>query len=126
MITLENANLKMIIQGYQGALQWATSDRDDESLEDYDFSTEATDKINADCLKFYQDNLDLVLEILEVSDRNYDYSSIGHDFFLTRERHGAGFWDRGFGKLGDDITDICQTFGESFPYLGDDDLIYVS
>jgi hypothetical protein len=33
--------------------------------------------------------------------RNLEPGQVGHDFWLTRNRHGAGFWDRGYGKLGD-------------------------
>lgn len=34
-----------------------------------------------------------------------------HDFHLTRNGHGAGFWDRGLGELGDTLTDLAKTFG---------------
>lgn len=35
---------------------------------------------------------------------------IGHDFALTRAGHGAGFWDRGAGEIGDVLTDIAEMF----------------
>jgi len=35
----------------------------------------------------------------------------GHDFWLTREGHGAGFWDRGLGIAGDRLSDAATTFG---------------
>jgi hypothetical protein len=35
----------------------------------------------------------------------------GHDFWLTRNRHGAGFWDRGYGKIGQALTDACRPYG---------------
>ena len=35
----------------------------------------------------------------------------GHDFALTRNGHGAGFWDRGLGKIGDMLTDACKPYG---------------
>ena len=35
----------------------------------------------------------------------------GHDFALTRNRHGAGFWDRGLGEIGDMLTDECKPYG---------------
>jgi hypothetical protein len=37
----------------------------------------------------------------------------GHDFYLTRESHGAGFWDRGLGELGDYLTGIAKSYGEA-------------
>lgn len=38
--------------------------------------------------------------------------AIGHDFCLTRNGHGAGFWDRGLGHLGDYLTEACKGYGE--------------
>lgn len=53
-------------------------------------------------------------------------SSFGHDFWLTRNRHGAGFWDRGLGTLGKKLTEWAHTFGSSDVYLGDDGKVYLS
>lgn len=50
----------------------------------------------------------------------------GHDFWLTRNGHGAGFWDRGLGELGDKLTAMSKPYGESYLYPGDDGRIYVS
>lgn len=36
---------------------------------------------------------------------------IGHDFILTRNGHGAGFWDLGLGEIGDTLTKWAETFG---------------
>lgn len=41
---------------------------------------------------------------------------IGHDFILTANRHGAGFWDRGLPN-GDELSEIAQTFGTISAYL---------
>jgi hypothetical protein len=49
---------------------------------------------------------------------------MGHDFFLTREGHGVGFWDRGLGDLGEDLSEICREMGECNLYVGDDGKIY--
>ena len=35
----------------------------------------------------------------------------GHDFWLTRSGHGAGFWDRGLGALGDRLSDAARAYG---------------
>lgn len=39
---------------------------------------------------------------------------VGHDLWLTQNRHGAGFWDRGLGKLGEQLTEIAHWFGEMY------------
>ena len=36
----------------------------------------------------------------------------GHDFALTRNGHGTGFWDRGLGAIGDMLTDECKPYSE--------------
>lgn len=48
----------------------------------------------------------------------------GHDFWLTRNGHGAGFWDRGLEEVGDRLTAACKTYGNMDLYLGDDKRIY--
>jgi hypothetical protein len=53
-----------------------------------------------------------------------DPGQIGHDFWLTRNRHGAGFWDRGLGDKGDRLTASAQAFGEMELYVGDDGQLY--
>lgn len=44
----------------------------------------------------------------------------GHDFALTRNGHGAGFWDRGLGEVGERLSDLARLYGESSWYVGDD------
>lgn len=36
----------------------------------------------------------------------------GHDLWLTQGRHGAGFWDRGYGETGEKLTEAAHRFGE--------------
>jgi hypothetical protein len=50
----------------------------------------------------------------------------GHDFWLTRNGHGAGFWDRGLGALGDRLTQACRPYGGCDLYLGDDGKIHAT
>ena len=45
----------------------------------------------------------------------------GADFWFTRNRHGVGFWDRGYSDdVGDPLSDAAHSFGES--YLDETDL----
>jgi hypothetical protein len=37
---------------------------------------------------------------------------MGHDFWLTRNHHGAGFWDRGLGDAGKILTTLAQGYRE--------------
>lgn len=42
-----------------------------------------------------------------------DDAQNGHDFWLTREGHGAGFWDRGYGAVGDKLTAAAHGYGNA-------------
>lgn len=62
---------------------------------------------------------------------NPDYSPIqaGRDFLFTRNGHGVGFWDRGLGQVGEDLSAACG-WGTPFPeicaLLGEDRRVHVS
>lgn len=56
---------------------------------------------------------------------------IGHDFWLTRNHHGTGFWDRYSGdqegtRIGQYLTDQAHAYGESYLYVGDDGKVHAS
>lgn len=52
-------------------------------------------------------------------------NQIGHDLWLTRNGHGAGFWDRGL-PYGDVLTDKAKSLGGSYCYIGDDGKVYLT
>jgi hypothetical protein len=52
-------------------------------------------------------------------------SDIGHNFLLSRNRHGTGFWDRGWGERGDRLHAAATIYGSMGAYVGDDDQVYV-
>jgi hypothetical protein len=54
-----------------------------------------------------------------------DAESFGHDFWLTRNGHGAGFWDRGLGDLGDRLSGAAKVYGECDLYVGDDGQLHI-
>lgn len=60
----------------------------------------------------------------EAYDHGYSMSQAGHDFWLTRNGHGAGFWDRDLGELGDKLSNLAKTFGEVYVHSGDEGQIY--
>ena len=46
--------------------------------------------------------------------KGLDEEQSGHDFYLTRNGHGSGFWDRGYDKtIADELCRISKEFGES-------------
>ena len=52
-----------------------------------------------------------------------DIGLAGHDFWLTRNRHGAGFWD-GDWKDGDKLTEMSHDEGEIYLYVEDGKVHY--
>lgn len=101
--------------GYIECMLWSSVDDGGNPL-DYKYSiedidSEAIKKIKSDCNLFIFKAGDLLDSIED--------SQAGHDFWLTRNHHGAGFWGRGLGKIGDDLTKLSNTFGEIFPYIND-------
>lgn len=75
-----------------------------------DVADETMAEMRGDCIAFLREAEEKHGAELERADITSD--QFGHDFWLTRNHHGAGFWDRGLGKLGDDLTKIAQTRGE--------------
>lgn len=63
----------------------------------------------------------------EVADEmEADSDQAGHDFWLTKEHHGCGFWDGDWSKeAGKALTDASHTFSEDNLYVGDDGRIYI-
>jgi hypothetical protein len=82
-----------------------------------DFAEETLDQIKVDCKSFQTRAGELL--------SNIDQVQAGHDFWLTRNHHGAGFWDRGYGEIGEKLTSISHEYGELSPYKGDDGKVYL-
>ena len=108
-------NTKEFINGYIECMLWSTMDSEgnflDESFGAEDVSFDCFNKINADCKRFIEAAGELLTSI--------DPSSAGHDFWLTRNGHGAGFWDRNMGETGEKLTLLACSFGEFNIYVED-------
>lgn len=52
-----------------------------------------------------------------VSTGELDFSQHGHDFALTRNGHGAGFWDRGYGEAGESLAAAARVYGSEEIYV---------
>ena len=57
----------------------------------------------------------------EAHDVAHDPGLAGHNFWLTCNGHGSGFWD---GDWPARLTEASEQFGEFDLYVGDDGLIY--
>lgn len=78
----------------------------------------------ADCAAFEDSHADSLELAYWANDGQYTATQAGIDFWLTRNGHGAGFWDRGLGKTGDELTIYAHAFGGVDVYVGDDGKVY--
>lgn len=83
-----------------------------------------------DCVDFIEANqelLDSLPEGYSVSNdtRDMPYSMAGHDFILTRNGHGIGFWERGLGELGDNLTKASKNYGSCNLEINDDNTLII-
>ena len=85
-------------------------------------------RLTEDCRQFYEENAGTwAWERKRGSEEWTDDQMAGHDFALTRNGHGAGFWDGGWHEAaGIVLTEACKAFGEVSLYRGDDGRVYVS
>jgi len=83
----------------------------DDNYDTCDFTEEALASLRKDCENFWEANYAL-LQRTEADDEQN-----GHDFWLTRNGHGAGFWDRGYGEVGELLSKACKPYGSVYLYV---------
>lgn len=81
-----------------------------------DIAAAALASMMADCAAFCDAN---------AADIGDEHERAGHDFWLTRNGHGCGFWDGDWSEeVGDRLTKASEAYGECDLYVGDDGFIY--
>jgi hypothetical protein len=112
--------LDLFTESYIETALWSSTDDSDRPLDDNfdetDIAKETLDQMIEDCKDFQQANW---------SDISGDLRRAGHDFWLTRNGHGAGFWDGDWpGEVGRRLTDNSKAYGSVTLYVGDDGKIH--
>ena len=120
--------LNNFTEAYLVAALWSSNDDDGEPL-DNNYSLSNIDvrtltNVAIECEKFQLDNFPLLEQAYKKP--GYTDEQAGHDFWLTRNGHGTGFWDRDLGDVGDLLTKKCKEQGSSDCYVGDDGQIYLT
>lgn len=118
--------LDLFTLSYIEAMLWAELDDADEPLDKNhtaaDIAPEALRSIVADCTKFQETNAAHIACEGSLGERH-----AGHDFWLTRNGHGAGFWDGDWPEeAGNAMSASAKAFGSSDVYVGDDGQLWVS
>lgn len=105
---------------YIETLLWSESDEHGKPLEGLysvdDLAPETLEAIKEDCAGFQKSQSGHIVGREELA---------GHDFCLTRNGHGAGFWDGDWPEeAGEVLTIASKPFGTMDLYVGDDGLLY--
>jgi hypothetical protein len=123
---------------YIEAALWSTNDASDESGgEPLDKNYDASDidkhshnELKREARRFFDDNIDDIQAGPFSGKRRHGgnaYAAAGHDFWLTRNGHGVGFWDGDWPEPeATRLTDASKEYGEVNLYVGDDGKIYAS
>lgn len=122
---MHSDNFQQFVDAYFACALWSSlADVDgaeflEEVAEAGDIAPESREAQEEECRDFFDANLQALTQA--VQHPGYTWASAGHDFWLTRCGHGAGFWDRGLpGGIGDTLSEAARVYGNIDPYLGDD------
>lgn len=129
-------------RAYIAAALWSSVDDDGDPLDsrydESDIAPETLAYMVEDCARFQRENDSLLTAAASsgkygmprgsVDTRGIGWHSAddlaGHDFWLTRCEHGVGFWDRGLGDIGEQLTAAAKAFGNMDLYVADDGKIW--
>jgi len=133
LITMLIGRLDEFTLAYIECALWSTNDEStpaggeplDTNYAVDSLTPETLESIAADCKRFQEENADDIAAGPDHPEYTAAAERAGHDFWLTRNGHGAGFWDGDWGdELGERLTAACKKYGEVNLYVGDDGLIY--
>lgn len=131
--TITKSDFAEFVAGYIECALWSSSDESDESGGEpldsnytwEDIHPDTLDKMKRECAKFLKANRHLI------SDDVCKYKGCpvmefaGHDFWLTRNGHGCGFWDGDWDEsVESELTRSANKFGTADLYIGDDGKIH--
>jgi thioredoxin reductase (NADPH) len=125
-------------EAYIRALLWSSTDESDpeggggrpmdENYSESDFAPATLEAVERDCAAFQKANAKLLAKAYKVGRNNeggkYTPANAGHDLALSRNGHGAGYFDRDLGTVGDKLQDAATELGEFQLYVGDDGKVY--
>ena len=125
-------HIEEFFKGYLSALVWSENTGDmyegeharysiTDEHDESDMTLDAISESFEDCNDFVSHNI----AMLEARELATDWASMGHDFALTRNGHGAGFWDRGL-RFDNELSDECEPYGSAHLMMGDDGLLFIT
>jgi hypothetical protein len=132
------AAFNSFFDGYVTAALWSSTDNADESggepldknYDRGDIAEKSLAKMKRDCIAFMRKNKSDLGDFVSENPRGSEgdpWALAGHCFWLNRNGHGTGFWDRGVNeKLGQRLSAASEKARSSDIYVGDDGKLHVS
>ena len=108
---------------------WSSTDDSGEPLYsskycDAELSSNTLAIFKDDCRRFEMELHKLLAPLDDLVIRSMP-DHFAHDFWLTRNHHGAGFWDGDYPEpIATQLTNLAHSFGECNLYVGDDHLMH--
>ena len=133
---IRTTNLDIFTRAYIETALWSSNDEStpqggepmDANYSEKDIHPDTLAQMVEDCSKFQEQFYALFSQEGACLRCGPDYDEIGHaghDFWLTRNGHGAGFWDGSWSEdVESQLTRGAKAFGEFTLYIGDDGLIH--
>lgn len=125
-----NSDWDAIFESYVECALWSSTDNTTESggypLDD-NYSEDDLDETAVEAMKNDIASFMFLISEHELGDelrKEWEDEELGHDLWLTRNGHGAGFWDRGK-EHGDTLSELAKSLGSQDIIVGDDGLLYV-
>lgn len=118
--------LEQFIRGFTNCLYFVDTGDEGDPPSELELSTQALEYIRDVCTEFWNEHQDT---IAEASCRSFDITKedrAGFDFYLTRNGHGAGFWDGDWSEPHATIlSDASEGYGDEYVYEDEDGTISI-
>lgn len=114
-------------RAYIEAALWSSTLEPDQNYGIDDLAPETLARMIADCKRFQRENIEhIAWDNLKYFPHRYStHEKAGHDFWLTRNGHGCGFWDGNWNEPAASILDkASKRFSQVDLYVGDDGKVY--
>ena len=116
----EDFDIDKVLNSYLETALWAEGGDDSkmDSKSILDIDNESKEESKKDIIDFIKKAEEIAPEEL----KTYNEESLGHNIWLSRNGHGAGFFD----DNNDQLQDIAREMDSKYIYVGDDDVVYIT
>ncbi len=125
-----NRTIDSFTRAYIECALWSSTDEStdqggdplDKNYSVDDIAQETLDEMISDCARFQADQDENI-----AAQEGICWARAGHDFWLTRNGHGCGFWDGDWAEpQATLLTEASKAFGAYNLYAGGDGMVYGS